>query len=144
MNKTEQIKTKFAGLASEWKEINPKRVYFNIPPGKIRDVMRFLVEELGLRFIIASGTDTREAFEIIYHFSDDNTGTVYSARALLADKKDPRIDSIADLFIGAMWIEREIHELLGVTFNGNEDLRHLLLSDDWPKGNFPLRHDNDR
>ncbi len=143
MKTSEQIRTKFEKMILTWDDKNPKRVYFRISPESIREVTQFIVEELSLRFIIASGTDTRRDIEILYHFADDNTGVIYSARVILANKKNPRIASIADLFIGSMWIEREIHELLGVTFIGNEDMKHLLLNDDWPKNNFPLRHDND-
>ena len=39
------------------------------------------------------------------------------------------------------WIEREIHELLGVEFRNHPDMRHLLLADDWPADNHPLRKD---
>jgi len=141
---SEKIKEKFANAITGWEEKNPKRVYFQIPPASLRELTRYAVNELGLRFIIASGTDTRRTIEILYHFADDNSGAVITARIVLPDKKNLKIDSIGDIFVGAMWIEREIHELLGVAFTGNDDLRHLLLNDDWPKNNFPLRHDNDR
>jgi NADH:ubiquinone oxidoreductase subunit C len=139
----EKIKSKFSELISHWDDTNPKKIYFDIPPAHIHRLVSYLFNDLNLRFIIASGTDTRRAVEILYHFADDNTGAVLSARATLKDKKDLRIDSISDLFIGASWIEREIHELLGVDFPGNSNLKHLLLNDDWPKNDFPLRHDND-
>ena len=51
------------------------------------------------------------------------------------------MDSLANVFSGANWIEREIHEMLGVNFKGHPDLRKLLLSDDWPEGVCPLRAD---
>jgi len=41
----------------------------------------------------------------------------------------------------AEWIEREIHEMFGVNFKGHPNLKHLLLKDDWPEGNYPLRRD---
>jgi len=40
---------------------------------------------------------------------------------------------------GALWIEREMHELLGVNFPGHPNLKKLLLPDDWPDGVYPLR-----
>ncbi|MDI6606200.1 MAG: NADH-quinone oxidoreductase subunit C, partial [Candidatus Omnitrophota bacterium] len=77
--------------------------------------------------------------EILYHFSMDKSGVIYSARVLIEDKKSPKIDSIAPLFPGAEWIEREIWELLGINFIGHPNLTHLLLIDDWPEGKYPLR-----
>jgi len=39
------------------------------------------------------------------------------------------------------WIEREMRELLGITFEGHPDPRRLLLPDNWPDGVYPLRQD---
>lgn len=142
-NAAERLKNKLPEFIDGWDDKNPARIYFNFPPEKVRELVSYLVNDLGLRFIIASGLDTRKSIEILYHFSDDNTGAVLSARTTLNDKKDLKIDSISDIFIGSAWVEREIHELLGVNFPGNNNLKHLLLKDDWPENDFPLRHDND-
>ena len=53
---------------------------------------------------------------------------------------DP-LDSIAPFCRAAEWIEREMWELLGIRFRNHPDLRHLLLDDDWPEGQYPLRRD---
>ena len=37
------------------------------------------------------------------------------------------LDSIAELFMSANWLEREISELSGVPFSGKKDLRNLML-----------------
>ena len=58
---------------------------------------------------------------------------------MINDKEDPRIDTITGLTRSAWWIEREMHELFGIHFDGNPDLRTLLLPDDWPEGVYPLR-----
>jgi NADH-quinone oxidoreductase subunit C len=62
---------------------------------------------------------------------------------VIADKKNPRIDSITPLFPGADWIEREMWEMLGIEFTGHPDMKKLLLCDDWPQGNYPLRRTNE-
>ena len=51
------------------------------------------------------------------------------------------IDSLSPIFEGANWIEREMHEILGINFKGHPDLKRLLLPDDWPDGVYPLRRD---
>ena len=80
------------------------------------------------------------AIELLYHFSHDASGTVVSLRLTLPDKTNPEIESISSLFLGAHWIEREVHELMGVNFIGNNDqAKHLLLPEDWPAGAYPLR-----
>ncbi|MFA5146758.1 MAG: NADH-quinone oxidoreductase subunit C [Candidatus Omnitrophota bacterium] len=118
-----------------------KKAYVDIYPKDIVDLTRYLLKEAGLRFNIASAVDTFEGIEILYHFALDRSGLVVSVRALISDKADPHIDTITSVTKSAWWIEREIHELFGVEFNGNDDLRPLLLPDDWPKGVYPLRKD---
>jgi NADH-quinone oxidoreductase subunit C len=116
-----------------------KRLYVDIYPKDIVDITRYLFKELGLRFNIASGVDDFDGIEILYHFAYDPSGVIVTVRAILKDKDNPHIDTITTVTRSAWWIEREIHELFGVEFDGNEDMRPLLLPDDWPKGVYPLR-----
>lgn len=50
------------------------------------------------------------------------------------------IDSVVDLWKAADWLEREVYDLFGVTFNGHPDLRRILMPDDYEEGH-PLRKD---
>ena len=98
-----------------------------------------LFKELGLRFSIASGIDTPKGFEILYHFSYDQTGEIFSLCVLIENKEKRAIASLAPLFPGAEWVEREMWELLGIDFTGHPNLKRLLLAEDWPEGDYPLR-----
>lgn len=118
-----------------------KRAYIDIYPKDITELVRYIFKEAGFRFNTASGVDDFDVFEILYHFSHDASGIVISLRALLKDRQDPHVDTITDITRSAWWIERELHELFGIEFNGNKDLRPLLLPDDWPKGVYPMRKD---
>jgi NADH:ubiquinone oxidoreductase subunit C len=140
MDTKERIKERLKANIISWDEPFPRRIYFSVQPKDIFDTARFLFKELGLRFAIASGMETPQGFEILYHFSDDKTGVIYSVRVLIADKQSPQIDAITPLFPGAEWIEREMWEMLGINFIGHPNLKRLLLSEDWPEGNYPLRH----
>ena len=46
------------------------------------------------------------------------------------DRDDPVLDSLVRVHPGAAWHEREVHEMFGVTFAGNPDLRPLLTTGD--------------
>jgi len=116
-----------------------RKVYIDIYPKDIVAFTKYIFKDLGLRFNIASAVDDFDALEILYHFSFDASGVVVTIRAILKDKEDPHIDTITTVTKSAWWIEREIHELFGVEFDGNSDMRPLLLPDDWPKGVYPLR-----
>ena len=100
-----------------------------------------MFEDLQARFIIASGVDTpRGVIEVLYHFDFYQLPVVLSVRVALKKPK-PAVESLAGVIKGTEWIEREINELLGVTFQNHPDMRHLILPEDWPKGNYPLRRD---
>jgi len=66
---------------------------------------------------------------------------VVTLKVLLA-KPDPRAPSLAPQTAAADWIEREIHDLLGVTFDGHPDARRLL-KDESMAAERPLRRDFD-
>jgi len=119
---------------------SPTRVYVEIKPSSLVKVAKYVFEELGARFNIASGLDARSHMEILYHFTLEEINLLISFRVKL-DKSKLEIDSLIPVFEAANWIEREIHEMLGINFKGHPDLRRLLLSDDWPEGVYPLKCD---
>jgi NADH:ubiquinone oxidoreductase subunit C len=139
----DRIKEKLGNKIKDWHEHSTRRIYFTVDKKDIVETVRFLFRELGMRFSIASGTDTPDALEILYHFSNDAAGEIYSVRVFIEDKKNPEIDSITPLFPGAEWIEREMWEMLGIRFKGHPNLKRLLLADDWPENEFPLRRKNE-
>jgi len=53
--------------------------------------------------------------------------------------KNDVIPTITDIIPGALLYEREIHDLFGVKFEGHPNLEPLILPDDWPADNYPLR-----
>lgn len=118
-----------------------KRVYIEIKPKSLVKMATYIFKDLKARFNIASGVDTRYHIEILYHFTVEDINLLISLRVKLDKTKKLEIDSLAPAFKAANWIEREIHELLGINFKGHPDLRRLLLSDDWPEGVYPLRND---
>ncbi|MBU4312705.1 MAG: NADH-quinone oxidoreductase subunit C [Candidatus Omnitrophica bacterium] len=117
-----------------------RRVYVTIKKEILPKIVRYLFNDAKARFAIASGVDTRKAIEILYHFSFDAIGLIVSLRVIL-EKSNLEIDSLTPVMKCAEWIEREIHEYLGVNFKGHPNLKHLLLRDDWPEGKYPLRRD---
>lgn len=121
-------------------ERSAKRVYIEVHAAAIVRIAEYLFKELGARFNIASGVDGRNEMEILYHFTLEDINLVISLRVRLPKTK-LEIDSLTTVFTAAQWIEREIHELLGINFVGHPQLKRLLLPEDWPEGVYPLRKD---
>jgi Ni,Fe-hydrogenase III component G len=134
------LKARFKDDIVDLFDKSPKRVYLEIRPDAIVRVGTYIFKDLEARFNIASGVDARTHIEIVYHFSLEYINLLISVRVKL-DRKSPAIDSLAPVFKGANWIEREINELLGIEFRGHPDMRRLLLADEWPEGVYPLRRD---
>lgn len=121
-------------------ERSAKRVFVEVAAEDVPETSRLMKMDLEARFQIATGVDTPTAIEVMYHWALDALGCVVTLRTRL-DRDAPEIESIATLCPAAEWIEREMWELLGIQFRNHPDLRHLLLSDDWPEGQYPLRRD---
>jgi len=143
MDMRDKIKERLDKKIIAWEEKSAKRIYFSVAKEEIFQTVKFLFRELGLRFVIASGMQTPTGFEILYHFSDDSTGVIYSVRIRLEDKEHPQVESITPIFPAAEWIEREMWEMLGINFRGHPNLKRLLLAEDWPQGQYPLRQDHE-
>lgn len=120
-------------------EKSKQRVYINSPSKEAaQEIVKYCFADLGARFSIASGVDTRLGVEILYHMAFDAEGILVSIRAL-AKKPELEMPSFTAFMPAANWIEREIHEMLGVNFIGHPNLEKLLLPDDWPNGVYPYR-----
>ncbi len=134
------LKERFPEEVTGVYEKSAKRVYVEINPSAIVQMAQFIFKEIGARFIIASGVDARNHMEILYHFTEEDIDLVISLRVHLPKTK-LEIDSLTPVFTAAQWIEREMHELLGINFLGHPELKPLLLPEDWPEGVYPLRKD---
>jgi len=134
------LRKKFEDDIIEVFDKSPKRVYVEIKPESLVKVASYIFKDLKARFNTASGVDVRYHMEILYHFLIEDINLLISLRVKL-QKPKLEIDSLLPIFEGANWIEREIHEILGINFKNHPGLRRLLLADDWPDGVYPLRRD---
>jgi NADH-quinone oxidoreductase subunit C len=77
-------------------------------------------------------------FEVVWHFYSTTWKVRVRVKARVAEG-EPEVDSLVALYGSAAFMERECHEMYGIRFRGNNDLRPLLLYEGFV--GFPLRKD---
>lgn len=99
-----------------------------------------LVGEAGFAMDAITGVDWPEQgqIELVYDFCHFTEHARVVVRTRLP-REAPEIPSVADIFAGANWHERETAEFYGVVFSGHPNPIHLLLPDDFE--GYPLRKD---
>jgi NADH-quinone oxidoreductase subunit C len=80
-------------------------------------------------------------YEVVYEFcalggSNDQS---HLRIKIKVSEDDASVDSILPVYQGADWHEREIFDMMGITFNGHPDLRRILMWEGYPY--YPLRKD---
>jgi NADH:ubiquinone oxidoreductase subunit C len=85
-----------------------------------------------------TGVDYPEKMQIVYHLESTTHRHVVVLKTETADRLNPVVDTVSDVWQTAKYHEREVYDLLGVKFNNHTDLRRLFLDDTW---GFPLRKD---
>jgi Ni,Fe-hydrogenase III component G len=137
MNIIEEIRTKFGNKVTILVK-SKKRVYVSVSIDNVKDIVGYLFGILGARMSIATGIDARTGVEMLYHMAFDKHDLVVTVRTM-AEKPELKMPTLTDIIPAANWIEREIHEMLGVDFIGHPNLERLLLPDDWQAGEYPFR-----
>ena len=115
-----------------------------IEPGTIREALEWLKadpEHLYDMMSDVTGVDYGQGrpVEVVYQmFSTAHRRALRIRCPLPLDALT--IPSVVDLWNSANWIEREVYDLFGVTFEGHPDHRRILMPDDYAEGH-PLRKD---
>ena len=86
-----------------------------------------------------AAADNGKGFELLYHLTGPHRTVLVLAIEIPRDK--PEVPTTSDLLPPAGIYERQIHDLLGITFRGHPDLKRIILNEDWPEGEYPLRKD---
>lgn len=108
---------------------------------KVRNIVKSSLKEeveklRNKRLIALTAMVEGEEYVVLYQFDDKDLFVL----ELRFPKKENHVDSITDIFPGADIMEREIHDLFGIEFEGNINMVHkLFLADDWEAG--PPRRD---
>ena len=133
------LSAKFSGEIAEAVSQRPGRVWASIDKDALRPVAEYLLGYDPQAYLSTiTAVDTGEEFQVIYHFWV--AGNEANIR-LRVERENPVVPTIMDITPSANYYEREIHDLMGIDVSGREKLERLVITDDWPEGNYPLRKD---
>ena len=132
-----RVENAIPGVVEEWNSID---VW--VKPEAILEVCRFFKEDSALRFdylVSVSAVDYIEYFEMVYHIVSmvNNHSVVLKAKCW--GREDLTVPSITSLWRGADFQEREVYDLMGVSFSGHYNLKRLMLWEGYP--GHPQRKD---
>jgi len=120
---------------------SPDQKTIGVPSNYIVDVCRALRDTTGFLFLAdITAVDwwprVDPRFEVVYQLAsaDDR---VRLKVGLHGDHA--HLSTIQAIWPGANWLEREVWDMFGVVFDGHDDLRRLLMPEDWD--GHPLRKD---
>lgn len=127
------------------KKIEFFHIWMHVNRTVFKDVVKHLFSfDEHPHFVVISGYDTADAIDLIYHFSLYH-GFPHKELSLnftvSVPKSDPTIDTITDLFPGALISEQEKQEMLGVKVKNIPVDKRVFISDDFPKNVYPWRRD---
>lgn len=111
--------------------------FVTLTPERVLPVVELLMDKFDIYHLSAiTGDDEGDGVRLLYHF--------WSGYGITLDTRLPydnlRILTLTGLIPGAAFYEREIQEMLGVTFEGLETPGPMFLPDDWLDGDGPVRY----
>ncbi len=86
-----------------------------------------------------SGVDWQPELGVVYHLESTTYRHILVVKVKTADRDNPKLDSVCDIWKTAEFHEREVFDFLGITFNNHPNLKRLFLTEEWE--GFPLRKD---
>ncbi len=135
-------------IAERWAadalEIGPSHglLALRVEPRRLTEVARSLKAEFGFDLLLdvtAVDWPAREPrFDVVYHFYSTRDFVRVRLKTRVAESA-ATVDSLAALYQSARFAERECHEMYGIGFRGNDDLRPALLYEGFV--GHPLRKD---
>lgn len=84
--------------------------------------------------------DPERALEVSYQLRALGRAEDLRVKVALEKSGPMRLPSVTPLWQGANWLEREVFDMFGVTFEGHPDLRRILMWEHYTEGH-PLRKD---
>jgi len=132
-----QLEEKFPGSIEESTETS-----LVVKSDSLLEVAAYLKDTKSLAFDYfnyVTAVDYYSYFEVVYQLTSTkhNHSIIFKTRCY--DRENPTVPSVIDLWQGADFQEREIYDLMGISFEGHPNLKRLFLWEGFQ--GHPLRKD---
>ena len=124
------------------KKFDRGELTLTIKPEFLIPLAEFLKVDPELKFnflsdICAVHFPEEKEFEVVYNLY--SVPIHHRLRLKVRIKEKESVTSLTRVWATANWLEREVYDLSGITFDGHPDLKRIFLSEDWE--GHPLRKD---
>ena len=116
----------------------------HVAPAHLVPVVQALREAPDLSFVFLADVTAVDwwpkepRFEVIYHLASIDRGCRLRLKVRTPGSA-AHVPTLKGIWASADWLEREVWDLFGIVFDGHDDLRRLLMPDEWE--GHPLRKD---
>jgi NADH-quinone oxidoreductase subunit C len=116
-----------------------------VPRERLREALELLRNKRGFDLLVditcvdyLAYRDARDRFGLVYLLTNTEANERITVRVFL-NEPDLIVPSAVPLWEGANWMEREVWDMFGITFDGHPDHRRILLPEEFAA--HPLRKD---
>ncbi|NDV70211.1 NADH-quinone oxidoreductase subunit C [Dysgonomonas sp. 25] len=120
-----------------------QKLTVTVEPDKLHGLAKALKENKETNFDFLAklfGVDEGERLGVVYLLSSiEDMKRELVLKTFTADRENPLLFSVTDLWKTANFNEREVYAMFGIRFINNPDMRKFFLNQDWD--GYPLRKD---
>jgi NADH-quinone oxidoreductase subunit C len=144
MNSMNEILGEVTTIAGELsvKEVTARESIVSVEASRLNAVLELLKRRGFSHLSLITGVDRIKdgIFEVFYTLFRWETGETLLVKSSIS-RDEPVISTVMHLWPTARFYERDVHEFFGIVFDGNPDLKPLIL-ENW-KEMPPMRKDFD-
>lgn len=139
----EEIKKVILNTVPEAVVEEKQKLTVTVEPDKLHALAKELKENASTKFdylVQLTGADWGEKLGVIYLLSSsEDLSREVVLKTGVADRENPLLYSVTDLWGTADFNEREVYAMFGIRFINHPDMRKIFLNQDWD--GYPLRKD---
>ncbi|MCU0486174.1 MAG: NADH-quinone oxidoreductase subunit C [Anaerolineales bacterium] len=133
------LKEQYGGQVSEYLG----QITVILPADRLVAAFTDLRDQFGFDFLssltaVDYWPETEPRFHVVYQLWSNQHQIRFAVRVPVSGDA-PEVPTVEGVYLVANWHEREVYDMFGIRFQGNSDLRRILMPHDWV--GHPLRKD---